>query len=177
VSSLTAALTVADLSGRYLSRKAAIRLPRDPDPTHASSLFVPMNVNLYRAPGAAVSPRWVVIRASITDAATGAALPGALVRVTRVSSGEVLAHGVSDERGEALIVLSGIPVTTFNAAGGGPPLATEVDITILATFDPGAGPISDPDAVEAQAGLPSASLSRRVSAGQTLVATLAIVIA
>ena len=175
--SIAVELTIADGAGQYIARKAVVRLPRDPDPANAGqtgSLFHPIDVTLYRAPNAPVSPGWAVIRAHVRNIATSAPLEGAFLRVIRVSDSKVLARGMSDDRGEALIVVSGIPITTFSAADGGSPLATEIDVKVEVIFDPAAGKIPDPDAVEANGGLPTASSTHKLAAGRELFTDLAI---
>jgi hypothetical protein len=172
-------VTVADPAGRYLSRTATVQLPLDPDPANigkAGSLFQPVDVKLYSSPSGVVSPGWAVIRAHVHNAGTGQPLKGALLRVLRTSDKHVLARGMSDDRGEALVAVPGIPVTTFNA-GGGPALSTEIDVTVEAIFDPAAGAVTDPDALESRAGLPTVSSPRKLAAGQELVADLAVTVA
>jgi hypothetical protein len=167
---------VADVSSRYLARRASLDLPRDPAPARADqpdSLFQPIAVRLYPASTVPVSPGWAVIRASVRRAPSGRPAAGALVRVLRVSDQAVLARGMSDERGEALVAVPGIPLTTFST-GEGPPLATEVDVTVQAIFDPAAAGAPDPDALEKRAGLPATSSSHKLAAGRELVASLSI---
>ena len=169
---------VADPAGRYLSRAATIHVPRDPSPSNvdqAGSLFQPVDVPMYPSPSAPLSPGWAVIRAHVKDATTGAALAGALLRVLRTSDNQVMARGMSDARGEALVVIPGIPVTTFNT-GNGPVLATEIDVNVEAIFDPGAGAITDPDAIEGHAGLPSISSAQKIAAGRTVAVELAVTV-
>jgi hypothetical protein len=178
LSSVSVELTVSDASGRYVARKAAIRLPRDPDITHADqagSLFQPIDITLYPAPNAPVSAGWAVIRAHVRNNATNAPLRGAVLRVVRVSDGQIVARGMSDERGEALVVVPGIPITTFNV-GNGPPLAAEIDVNVEAIFDPGAGVVPDPDQVEAESGLPSVSAPHKLAAGRELSTEFAVAI-
>lgn len=170
--SVAVTLTVADNARRYLSRNVTIGLPRDP----AGPLFQPVDVALYPAPAAPVMPGWAVIRAHISNAATSQGLGGALVRVVRTSDHQVLARGMSDSRGEALVVVPGIPVTTFNT-GDGPALSTEVDVTVETIFDPAAGAVTDPEAVESKAGLPSASSAQKLAAGRELAVSLAVTVA
>jgi hypothetical protein len=168
VGSVAMALTVTDQTGRYLPRSATVALPRDPDPKNAdqpASLFQAASVILYPSPAAPVSPGWAVIRAHVQDAATKGPLQSALLRVLRTSDSIVLARGMSDDRGEALVVVPGIPVTTFNT-GNGAPLATEVDVTVEAIFDP--------EAVEGKAGLPKASSPEKLAAGRELPLLLEI---
>jgi hypothetical protein len=170
VASVPVTLTVADQSGRYLPRATTLMLPRDPDPNHAdqaASLFQAVNVNLYPSPVSPVSPGWAVIHAHVQNKATQAPLQGALLRVVRTSDSVVLSRGISDDRGEALVVVPGIPVTTFNV-GAGSPLSTEVAVSVEAIFDKDAGPVIDPDAVEAKAGLPKATSPQKLAAGREL---------
>ncbi len=139
-------LTVRDPLGEYLPRRATIELPRDPDPTHGDqpgSLFRPVTVPLYPAPIARTAPGWAVLRV------TAQGLPGALLKVVEDGTDRVLARGQTDARGEALVAVPGIPVTTFNT-GTGPVLATEVAATIQAFAAAEGAEPSDPDELETQ---------------------------
>jgi hypothetical protein len=171
-------LTVADRDFRYLARGAGLRLPRDASLANAdapTSLFRPMDVPLYPAATAPVSPGWALIRARVKNAVSGQPLAGALIRVLAASDQRVLARGMSDPRGEALVTVPGIPITTFSVANG-PPLTTEVDVRVQAIFDPAGTAIPDPDAIEAAAGLPSASSTQKLAARRQLTLELAIVV-
>jgi len=162
-------LSVKDLSGRYLPRNATVKLPRDP----ADVLFEAANVTLYCSPAAPVSPGWAVIRASVKKTADDTRLESALLRVVQTTDSKVLARGLTDDRGEALVVVPGIPVTTFNT-GDGAPLATEIDVTVEAIFDKDAGKVIDPEVVEAKAGLAKASSPVKLAAGRTLTLALKV---
>jgi hypothetical protein len=178
VGSVPIALTVRDPGGRYLPRRGTLRLPRDPDPSRADepeSLFRPVDVRLFPAPAAGTAPGWALIRATVFAGQTDRGLPGALVRVLRQRDGRHLASGLSDRRGEALVAVPGIPVTTWEE-GEGPVLATQVEVTLKAHFDPNAADPPDPDDLEARhLGLSaSGDVNRSLASGQTLVATLAV---
>ena len=138
---------VADPAGRYLPRVAALALPRDPDPARAAkpeSLFQPVEVDLFPSPAAPVSPNWAVLRVSASGA--DGPLGGALLRVVRKASPTtVLGRGMTDARGEALVAVAGIPVTTWEE-GQGSVLATEVEARVDLFWQAGAGP-PDPDAL------------------------------
>lgn len=123
-------IEVHDPQQRYLPRLVALRLPRDPDPDNAGnldSLFTPKEVLMYPAGSAALSPNWSTVRASVTqgpDPKTAPALPGSLIRIIDAAEETVLSSGISDERGEALVIVPGVPRTTFAGGeeeGGGPP--------------------------------------------------------
>lgn len=110
-------LSVQDPSGEYLDRRLAFKLPRDPDPKAAQSLFTPIDVTMFAAPVARLSPNWSVIRASIYDHADPDAeipVPGALLRV-QDTEGRLLMSGLSDPRGEAAVIIPGIPITRFSS--------------------------------------------------------------
>lgn len=186
-------LDIHDPSGRYMSRRVAAPLPRDPRPERATeidSLFRAIDVPMYPSTTAPVSANWVELRVNATDAANGAALGGALVRV-RNDTG-VLARGLTDWRGEALVPVAGVPVTTWSTAPDAV-VVTEIAATLEIIFDPAQGTRSpparvrdgrmpvvdtlpDPQAIEdAAAALPQASAAITLAAGRGL--TLAMTIA
>jgi hypothetical protein len=189
VGGLRVELGVSDPGGRYLPRRLALELPRDPDPAHADeegSLFRPVDAFLYPAPAASVSPGWAVIRATVVRAGTGEPLPGALLRVVRKPDGAVLARALGEwrapVRGEALVAVPGVPITTW---GDGKPdqpvLVNEVAVTLEAFFDPGFDPAGgrapDPDQMELERlGLPSVHEEMKLASGRTERKTLAVVV-
>ena len=147
-------LVLRDPVGRYLPRLASIDLPRDPAAPGAASLFVAMDVPLYPSASAGLGTNWTAVRASITDNADGAALGGALLRI--VAGGEVLARGMSDWRGEALVPVVGVPVTTWSEDEGAV-VVTSIAATVEVYFDPALGtrtPIVDVRAGRQPAGMP-----------------------
>lgn len=147
VGSAVLAVRVEDPTGRYLPRVAVLALPRDPDPLKAArpeSLFQPLEVDLFPSPAAPVSPNWAVLR--VSAAGPDGPLAGALVRVVRKAApATVLGRGMTDARGEGLIAVAGIPVTTWEE-GQGSVLATEVEARVDLFWQAGAGP-PDPDAL------------------------------
>lgn len=184
-------LRLADHAGEYLPRSVSIALPRDPDPAQAgeaNSLFQPIEVALYPSPVAAVGGNWSVLRASVVDD-SGAALGGALLRVRRGDA--VLARGLSDWRGEALLPVVGVPVTTFSDDEDAV-VVDEIDVVLDAFFDVTAGlrtpaadvatgrepaqlPTVDPEALDAAAdGLPGTSVVLAIAARRSVHRTLTI---
>ncbi|MDQ8021929.1 MAG: hypothetical protein REI94_08830 [Moraxellaceae bacterium] len=185
-------ITVRDASGRYLSRIASVALPRDPDPDNADaedSLFRPVDIPLYPASHAALVANWAELRISLRANGNNDALGGALVRV--VSEGDVLARGLTDWRGEALVPVAGIPVTTWSTQPGAVTV-NEIDATIEVYFDPASGlrtpavqvlagrapaalPLVNPTDIEsARAGLPQVSQAITLAAGRPLHVNLGI---
>lgn len=171
--------TVNDPSTTYLARRFTVQLPRDTDPGHAdqgTSIFRPVDVLLLPSPTAPTFPGWAVVRASVKNSGTKAALAGALVRVSRASDSKLLASGMSDDRGEALVAVPGVPVTTFDA-GGGAVTATEIDVQIQTVFDPAVSGLPDPDDLEARKNtLPSSTVSKKLASGRTLITELAVTV-
>jgi len=177
--SVTLVVNIVDPSGIYLSRKQSINLPRDPDPSHvgdSQSLFQPIESRLYPSPKAPVSSAWAVIRATVAREGSEQKLGGALIRVLRVSDGAVLARGLSDTRGEALVAVPGIPVTTWESSPG-PVMGTEVDVQVEVVVDPIAGDVPDPDELEEnRASLPNGQVVVKLASGRTVVCRLTVTI-
>ena len=120
-------LSIDDPAREYLPRTYTLKLPRRPKPQDHNSLFNPIDVQLYSDPSRTLSLNWSVIRVSVFDLKdpfNAEPLPGALLRATYGQNNQI-AGGLSDKRGEAIIVVPGIPVTTFVSEapqpGGGPP--------------------------------------------------------
>ncbi len=159
-------LSISDPTGGYLPVTAQVPLPRNSDPEQADaadSLFQPAVVALYPSASAPIGANWAVLRINLTETASGDALGGALLRVQ--SSGSVIARGLTDWRGEALVPVVGVPVTTFSDDANAV-VISEIAVTLQAAFDatsgsriaaaqvragraPAALPVVDPDALEA----------------------------
>ena len=106
---------ISDPDERYLPRLASLRLPRDPDPDNRSndnSLFMPRDVAMYPAGTAALSHNWSTVRVSVSQLGNSP-VRGALIRIVDVQDDAVLSSGISDQHGEALVIVPGIPVTKF----------------------------------------------------------------
>jgi hypothetical protein len=167
---------VDDPDRQYLPRRFSVSLPRDADPANAAqptSVFRAADVLLFASPVGGVSPLWAVIRAAVTRAGTSTALAGALIRVRRASDNAVLARGISDWRGEALVAVPGIPVTTFGA-GPGPVTQTGIDVVVETIYDPAATPPPDPDDLDTRGALPRGTTNLHLVAGETLAAPLTV---
>lgn len=168
--SLSLSVQVSDPLSQYLPRIIEVDLPRDADPEHSeneNSLFKPVTVGLYSAPNAKVMTNWSTVRVSVMRNAAGsssAPVAGALLRVIRNSDDEVLSSGLSDERGEALIIVPGVPITQFadveDDRGGGngrgpgdtedpsPVVVSELSARLEVSIDPDLGWPTNPDVLE-----------------------------
>jgi hypothetical protein len=179
IGSIKVTLFASDPRGRYLARRSTLALPRDASPAAATtpdSLFQPVDVVLYPSPSAPTGSGWALIRASVFDQ-NGGRLAGALLRVMPTGGGgKVIARGLTDERGEALVCVTGIAVTTWGADAG-PVVATEIDAAVEAIFDKSAKAPPDPDALESSAGtLPKASTNVKLSSGKQQIISLNVTV-
>ncbi|MGB3291654.1 MAG: hypothetical protein WBB01_01540 [Phormidesmis sp.] len=146
---------INDPSGQYLSRQFSLPVPRDPaiDPASAtgeSSLFQPVRIALYPSTNAPVNPGWAVLRTTVVNIATNERLPWAIVVVSApaILPADTPIVAQSDWRGEALIGVPGIPITTWATGSGdgpgSPPVTTtEVEATLEVVFDPVVIPIPE----------------------------------
>ena len=206
-------VTVRDPSRRWLPRVAAFSLPRDADARLRDprlrdpalldpdliaqrerlprSLFAPIEVPLLPAPAHPLEPWWCVLRVHVERLVDGqsVAVRGALLRAWRlrdvngVAMVEVLALGMSDERGEALVAAAGLPAHTFIGEHGqqlgedgndddpdAPVVTADTAVTLDAIADPDAGWPLDPDALAARRGGPgllTAAMPTALRAGST----------
>ena len=122
-------ISVSDASLRYLPRRAQIQAPQV-----LTGVAAPQQVRLFPGPGSVVEPNWAVVRASIRSAA-GAGLPFAVVRVSKTADDSVMATGVADRRGEALLAVVGLGIQVSSSATD-PVTETTTGVTIQAWFDP-----------------------------------------
>lgn len=158
IGSVSLRIEAHDASGLYLARAVTIQLPRNAQPANAAtdgSLFRAIPVELYRAPSAPVGSNWAALRVSLREGASGDALGGALLRVA--SGGRTLARGQSDWRGEALVPVVGIPVSTWSD-GEDTVLVSEIDATLEVFFDAASGGTRTP-AAQLDAAAPPASVT------------------
>lgn len=105
---------ITDPGANYMPRDARMLLPRDPNPTNAAlpdSLFRPQRVPMMRSATAPLGHNWSTLFVNVS-AGNGDALGGALIEVFNAGA-QLIARGVSDWRGECVLPVVGIPVTTW----------------------------------------------------------------
>ncbi len=152
-------ITIQDPSGTYLSRQATLKVPAPLTPvSDPASIFNPRTIALYGTAGLPIGQNWAVVRASVMRSGIipPQGLGNAVVRVTRTSDSAVLATGITDSRGEALVAAPGIGVRASSNASGAVLEATTA-VTVAAFFDPAtltqpAGWVPDPDQLIANLG-------------------------
>lgn len=140
-------LTATDPSRTYLARRFTVQLPRDPAPgpdesLPANSVFKPVDVVLYPSPVARPSAGSAVVRLRVEDT-NGKPLPYALVQLT-LATPAIQRRGLCDERGEALVLMPGIPIADWSD----PEATTDFDVTVRAAWTADAPP-PNPDALAA----------------------------
>ena len=109
-------LTIFDPLREYLPRIKTIKLPRNADPTIDDSLFEPINVSMFASASCRLRSNWSIIRASVFDVEDldhEVPIPGALLRIKRDEDNKLVGSGLTDQRGEALVIIPGIPITNF----------------------------------------------------------------
>ncbi len=156
LASLEYRFVIHDPLRRYLPRRLRLRLPLDPDPARRGepdSLFTPRDVLLYPAATARLARNWSSLRVTVVRGGAREPVAGALLRVVRRGGAQVLASGISDERGEALVIVPGVPVTRFaddGDNGGDDPVVTDrLPVRLELSHSAGAWPV-DPDELERQ---------------------------
>lgn len=178
IGSVQIVLTVSDTASRYLARRCTLQLPREPGIGKiglSNSLFRPIDVRLYPASTAPVLSGWALIRATVKKTGSDSVLPGALIRVFKAADRTLLASGLSDSRGEALVAVPGIPVTTFGDGGAGAVIGTEIDVAIQTIFDPATTGMPDPDDLEQRSEtLPHSTMSIKLASSRTLITNLTV---
>ena len=170
--SVSVMVRVDDPLNKYLPRTIGINLPRDPNSDNTendNSLFNPVNVDLYVASNAELMANWSTVRVSVLRGDSSQNLVpvrGRLLRIVRTSDDEVLSSGLSDDRGEALIIVPGVPITQFaddedngnqgdgqgegdEQAGEEPPvIVSELSVRLEVSFDSNQGWPVNPDVLE-----------------------------
>jgi hypothetical protein len=133
-------------SRRYLPRSFTLQLPRDTsaqtEPLPPDSVFLPVDVTLYPSQLMSPSARSAVVRIRVEDM-NGQALPDALVALS-LADPELERWGLSNEKGEALILVPGIPIADW----GDLTVPTEFTFSLRAAWAASALP-PNPDTLSA----------------------------
>lgn len=133
--SVTVPLDLRPADRAYGTRRFALHLPRDPDPRHATdsgSLFRPVQIPLLPAPGATVTGLVAALRVTVRRSDDGRCVEGALVRL-RPAGGLPQARALTDAAGDALLLVSGVPL---DSPGPGGVVRPSIDADLDAVIDP-----------------------------------------
>ncbi len=185
-------IAIEDPRLRYLPRRCSVQVPQ-PLPTAPTSPTAPFTVSsssavsygpqlvtLYRGPAASVAPNWAVVRASVSsNAANPVPLRWAVLQVLNGTT--VMATGMADINGQALLAVSGLGLQLSQVASG-PVTEQTTPATVQAWFDPTIlsqppGWLPDPDAILQQipgGSLKTASASILFGPGQTVFVPLTV---
>ena len=149
-------LRIEDPLGQYLPRLARIRLSRAPIPAAGEPpLFEPEDVTMLVAPSASPRLDWSGWRAHLQRSDDGSPVRGALVVLDWVNANGTAfrARGLSDERGEVLVPVAGLPASRPGVEPGDGPVTdqTPVTLSVFARADQ-PWPV-DPDQLEASPAL------------------------
>ena len=119
--SIPLTLTAQPAGGRYLARQFTLALPlQEADQEQPNFLFAPLEVTLYPSPSYPLEAPWAVLRVNVVEQATDPPVPLAGVLVTALTQpaapnpNTVLGRGMSDRRGETLIIVPGLRPATFS---------------------------------------------------------------
>lgn len=129
-------VSIRTLGKEYLPRRASVNVPRklapiaDPD-----SVMRPQDIVLYPAPTASTLPNWALVRAWAGKNNTSEGLPWAVVRVTRNSDSALLATGITNQNGDALLSIPGLGISA-SQNGGAAVSEPTIDTTVTAFWDP-----------------------------------------
>ncbi|WP_418320168.1 hypothetical protein [Piscinibacter sakaiensis] len=158
--------SVSDPAGRYLPRRFEVALPRDVDPAGPTApRFNPLDVILDAAPAAPLLPTWAVLRVSVFR--NGQPAANAVLRLQPAGGGALLGRGLSDARGEALVIAAGIAQMSVGA--GDIVVTREVPAELVVSFDPAAPadlPVN-PDALAVRADVIRHTVALDLASGRT----------
>lgn len=168
---------VADPQGRFLARRFALALPRQP----AATPFNTVDVVLDPAPAQPLLSTWAALRLTVTRA--GLPAPQAAIRVRSPLVGPddpvvVLGRGMTDDRGEALVAVVG--VAQVRPGLDELVVEREIPVEIVVSVDTGLAPgaLVDPDVLAEVAdpplglGIARLTVARTMASGRIETLTL-----
>jgi hypothetical protein len=193
VGAVTLQLDIRPTDPALGARRAAVALPRDPDPAHADqadSLFRPIRIALLPTPMAALTGLTAALCVTVRRADDARRIEGALVRL-RPAGGRPEARAMTDAAGDALLLVPGVPLASPGAgAVVRPDIAADLDAVVdpvLARFHRDAeiaeardaarrlvrGFIDPDDLAGRLGGAATPAQAVRLEAGRTRTATIA----
>jgi hypothetical protein len=170
--SLDFTAAVTDPTGRYLPRRFDLKLPRVAQPPRlpngqrpASSLFDPVPIALLPGPLAPVAAGWAQVRVTARTA-EDKPLKHLYLRVVATADDAVLGRGMTDERGEGLVIVPGLKLF---APGNTPAEVTtsETDVRLEAILPGEVAAAVDWTALEAEDAEAANTKPLKLKAGKT----------
>lgn len=158
--------SVEDPAGCYLPRRFEFTLPRAAEPAGlAAPRFNALDVTLDAAPAAPLLPTWAVLRVSVFHA--GRPAPNAALRLLATVGVRLFGRGLSDARGEALVVAAGI--AQLGVGAGDIVVTPEVPAELVISFDAAApaGQPVNPDTLAVRAGVIRRTVAHNLASGRT----------
>jgi hypothetical protein len=142
---------IKDPRGVLLPRRLQMTLPRAATaaPGVLPPLFEAIDVPLYPASHAPLAAPWAVVRAHVSRGGQPAAGCALTVHETGDET-RVLGRGQSDERGEAVVAVAGVPA--FIPSGGPDAFVRERSADLTVVFEIGASAPPDTDRLAASSG-------------------------
>ncbi|WP_257446332.1 hypothetical protein [Archangium lipolyticum] len=136
-------LSVVDPSGRHLPRSFSLELPLGVE----DAVFEPVDVRMYLAPTARPSPGSAVVRLSLTNEQNAplAARRVLRLRVDLLDKPAIKGLGLSDERGEALLLVPRIPIIRWGHEQGESLSHRIFSATLESALAPSVAGLPDPD--------------------------------
>lgn len=155
--SLAFELLIDDPLGAYLPRRAGISLPRRAtraEGEDTAPLHRPIDIEVYPSPAAPLRITWSGLRLSLrSDGDAPRPLPGVLATLRAPHQPvQIFGRGLSDERGEALVLAIGLPAHLTaggNGNGGGDVTARTTEAALDLLFDRDLPWPADPEAIPA----------------------------
>ncbi|HYO72866.1 MAG TPA: hypothetical protein VEU33_43075 [Archangium sp.] len=146
----TVSLTVVDPSGRHLPRGFSLELPRavaKPSEDSGQSVFLPVDVRMFLSPTARPASGSAVVRLSLVDEQGGPLERRVVIRlkVALPDKPTLEAIGLSDERGEVLLLVPRIPVIRWGQEAGDDLIHTTFAATLEWAFAPSVAGLPSPD--------------------------------
>jgi hypothetical protein len=138
------ALDIDSASGEVAARRYDLTLPRDPDPAKADkpgSLFQSVAVEMLPGAGARLTGSACALRVTVRRKSDKKLVENALVRA-QTEDGQFSARGLTDSRGEAVLIFPSLPIA-FPGAGAN--LRPDIQARVVVTADTGSARFSSPN--------------------------------
>jgi hypothetical protein len=135
VGSVRLQLDIRPADPAFGARRAAVALPRDPDPTHTDqpgSLFQPIEISLLPTPMAELTGLAAALSVTVRRADDNRRVEGALVRL-RPEGARPGARAMTDAAGDALLLVPGLPLAS---PGAGAVVRPDISADLDAVVDP-----------------------------------------